>query len=1537
MKKLLVSLFLLLIAVGVFAQRRSEQDALQIAKEFFAPKQATNKARLMAVPRQQVNTAMSRRRVKVQSSDEAGYYIVNDEANHRFVIVSADERMYQVLGYSDNSTFNSETAPIALFELLNEYNLQYNFLETYGDNLKAVAKRAKTQVVVPFIKANWGQGSPYNLQCPEASDGSQSVTGCVATAMAMAMNHYHYPVNGIGGSVTYKTRSVGAFQNFNFNSLTIDWNNILNEYDNNSTQAQKDEVAKLMHACGVSVFMDYDKSSGAYSEDIAYAMINYFGYNPNLALLKKNYYKSEEWNNIIMEELIAGRPILYSGTGSGGHQFILDGADGEGLYHINFGWSGNYNGYFSVDAINPVEGIEWEGTFYPLLQHDYNSEQSMVIGITPETTNSAIDVFYADKFELAANADISQRTNFKYEIYCYSNKANTKDAMFDGTYGLGVFDKDWNFVKSLNEKSTKMLAGRGIGQTAYFRYDSNTFSEGSQYYIALYAQHKDSPKPTRMRMPMGEHEWYRATVKNDKVFLEPDSIIKPESIIKPDHILPEGLVGKFYVSDQNGKKWTVEVTKDNQTNDTYIFSGIDPALAAKGLTANQNKVIGKMYPDGNYRIGNQQITGSLWFNNFSSTDSIIVLLNRTESKMSIKDTWGTFDKATATIVSQYSSTTFQQNETSPVDTVAKPSIFIDNEHRVQITSSTEGASIYYSISQNGAEPETLYTAPFILHGNCIVKAVAKKEGNTSEVATEKEQSFVVDKPNIEVDEKFNVSMNCDINGALIFYTTNGERPSSKNGKLYEGIIPVTETTTFMAIAVKENWNDSELDTLTVVIIPEPIVVADNTAGHLSERIEYKDRLTATSLSVSGQLNGSDIKLIREMINNNQLSYVDLKEASIVAGGEPYYSSSYSSYSTEKDVIGENMFYNCKGLMSIKLPKNATKICQWAFRNCSELTLIDLPEACVKVENDVFYGNKNLSTLHLPKTLKEFGSDNLNSCPKFEAFTIGEGNTTFKIVDGVLYKNDTTLVKYPMGKTSVDFSIPATVKHIENHAFSYALLKSIIMSESLKSIGSFCFSNCGSLKTISLTNSVETIGNSAFWGCKQLESVYLSESIEIIPSTAFYNCVSLRSFNIGQNIKEIADDAFENCSMLQSFIVDENNSVFASEGGILYTKDMKTLWRCPLALYSEELRLPESVVEINSNAFDKCANIAKFVLGSNVKRIGNSAFNNCKMAAIYLPESVNTIGNMTFWGCSNLETFVFPVNMTKVSSNMFYNCKNLSYVYLPRSINSFEDDAFHGCKSLAYINSKIKDIENVEVFYSTYQQKYTVFDNLPDTCTWRVPAGPSDDVEKYARKYKEQPWWVETWRISIATDIEPEAITLPSEMVTFCSTEDLDFTGVEGLKAYIASGFNPESGEVLLSHVNLVPAKTGMLLIGTAGQSYEVPIADTDFIYSNLFRGLLEDVEVTSGYVLKDNEFVAVDGTETVKGGEAYLNVAPVANARRLTIRFTDTEVLPSGIESVLTDETGKADAWYTLQGIRLSNKPSKPGVYVHQGRKVVVK
>ena len=139
----------------------------------------------------------------------------------------------------------------------------------------------------------------------------------------------------------------------------------------------------------------------------------------------------------------------------------------------------------------------------------------------------------------------------------------------------------------------------------------------------------------------------------------------------------------------------------------------------------------------------------------------------------------------------------------------------------------------------------------------------------------------------------------------------------------------------------------------------------------------------------------------------------------------------------------------------------------------------------------------------------------------------------------------------------------------------------------------------------------------------------------------------------------------------------------------------------------------------------------------------------------------------------------------------------------------------------------------------------------------------------------------------------------------------------------------------MSHVNLVPAKTGLLLVGTAGQEYEVPFTETDFIYSNLLRGLVEDVEVTSGYVLTDTTFTAVNGTVTVHAGEAYLNIPPTANAPQLALQFSDTE--STGIETMDADAVGISTTWYTLQGARLEGKPTKQGIYLHQGRKVVVK
>ena len=502
-------------------------------------------------------------------------------------------------------------------------------------------------------------------------------------------------------------------------------------------------------------------------------------------------------------------------------------------------------------------------------------------------------------------------------------------------------------------------------------------------------------------------------------------------------------------------------------------------------------------------------------------------------------------------------------------------------------------------------------------------------------------------------------------------------------------------------------------------------------------------------------------------------------------------------------------------------------------------------------------------------------------------------------------------------------------------------------------------NIGNLSTVNVTNM-----SAMFYGCKKLSSIDVSNfNTEKVTDMRgmFYDCTNVIEIDVSKfNTENVTDMGymFYGCRKLSILDLSMLNTgkVTNMDGMFEYcfadTINLSNFdTRNVTSMKSMFQKCGADTLDLSSFNTDKVEDMRWMFYGcSKLKNIDLSNFRTSS-----LTEMRTMFGDCLYLEKVNMENW--DISRVKSLRSLFCNCTQLKEV----NISSFDTRnietmrlMFLGCYNLKEVDLSSFNTANVVDVDSMFRgctvlekiyvgdgwnmDKVITHKEMFDRC-YKIVGGNGTTYNSsytnatYARIDTEDTPGYLTYKAS--TDIH--AITLSSDFQTYCSDKDLDFTGVEGLKAYIASGFNPESGEVLLSHVNLVPAKTGMLLIGTAGQSYEVPFAETDFIYSNLFRGLLEDVEVTSGYVLKGNEFVAVDGTETVKGGEAYLNVAPVANARRLTIRFTDTEVLPSGIESVLTDETGKADAWYTLQGIRLSNKPSKPGVYVHQGRKVVVK
>ena len=226
MKRLQIIIVVLLSSITMLAQHRSEQEAMQIAQEFFTPRQAALPARLSAIPQARIKAKLDQHmaRAKKAPAKNNSCYIINDEANNRFVIVSADERMYDVLGYSNNGVFNSEDIPAGLVFMLNEYNKQYDLVKAVGGAMDAKAKESVTPIE-PLLSTKWGQGDKYSntywMQCPQYS-GDNCFSGCVATAMAQVMAYHKYPDNGQGGSVSYTT-SKGIYQYMNFDSQHFDW------------------------------------------------------------------------------------------------------------------------------------------------------------------------------------------------------------------------------------------------------------------------------------------------------------------------------------------------------------------------------------------------------------------------------------------------------------------------------------------------------------------------------------------------------------------------------------------------------------------------------------------------------------------------------------------------------------------------------------------------------------------------------------------------------------------------------------------------------------------------------------------------------------------------------------------------------------------------------------------------------------------------------------------------------------------------------------------------------------------------------------------------------------------------------------------------------------------------------------------------------------------------------------------------------------------------------------------------------------------
>ena len=383
-------LLLLMMSLASFAGPRSFQQAKEIA---------LRQAAQLGISMDETSSAKAKsKRVKSVSGEVPAYYVFPNGEGKGFTVVSGDDRLPEVVGYSDKGTYDEENLPSNYVGFMKAYEEMVGQLDNGDSRASASIAEAKAlrssgyqqPAVAPLLgNIQWNQMIPYNNMCPMYNSTNRSVTGCVATAMAQVMMYYQYPKKLQANIPAYVSRTKNLSIPQINQGETYDWANMLPQYASyeplNYTDAQATAVAKLMYHCGAACEMDYGPSSGA---NVTPAILStYFGYDSDLMQdLNRDAFTLAEWSQIMDKELSVKRPILYSGRSSdGGHEFICDGTDGNGLYHINWGWGGYQDGYFDVTILNPDKGGAGSGS----APDGYNQYCSMIVGIAPD--NGKVD------------------------------------------------------------------------------------------------------------------------------------------------------------------------------------------------------------------------------------------------------------------------------------------------------------------------------------------------------------------------------------------------------------------------------------------------------------------------------------------------------------------------------------------------------------------------------------------------------------------------------------------------------------------------------------------------------------------------------------------------------------------------------------------------------------------------------------------------------------------------------------------------------------------------------------------------------------------------------------------------------------------------------------------------------------------------------------------------------------------------------------------------------------------------------------------